>query len=334
MIKEHTPFYIETQKIINSDGSFNEMAFGRSLRKYLELLKKEKKSKKAFLESAGEWLTSYLARIVEYFESKSMSVESLIKMYDKAIEESTRIGIENITLTADNMKSLFYSIAESAKEKVQKNNSTDSMRKKIFGAALQVFGEKGYHRATIDEIVAFSGIGKGSVYRYFKNKEDLLQQLLVEKYDEIMEPMKQITSGDKDIFLQIQNMIELWISFIENNPTVYRLIQSEAITKTTGERTMFYDYFITHLPIFKDRILVMNREDKIKTTSFYSVVYGMLGFIDGIVHKWFRSGMDYPLRDEVPIIIENLFYGFVGESGPYSLITSGKKKKRRITRNP
>jgi hypothetical protein len=40
-----------------------------------------------------------------------------------------------------------------------------------------------------------------------------------------------------------------------------------------------------------------------------------LGFIDGVVHKWFRGGMAYSLRSEIPVILEVIFNGFVGKEG-------------------
>ena len=40
----------------------------------------------------------------------------------------------------------------------------------------------------------------------------------------------------------------------------------------------------------------------------------MLGFIDGVVRKWFRSGMSYSLQDELPVILEVLFNGFVRDA--------------------
>jgi hypothetical protein len=71
----------------------------------------------------------------------------------------------------------------------------------------------------------------------------------------------------------------------------------------------------SHLPIIKERIIALNYEKKVKTTNFYTVFYGLLGFIDGVVHKWFRSGMAYSLRSEIPVILEVIFNGFVGKEG-------------------
>ncbi len=40
-----------------------------------------------------------------------------------------------------------------------------STRERILEAALEVFAEKGYHRASVDDIVRASGTSKGAVYR-------------------------------------------------------------------------------------------------------------------------------------------------------------------------
>ena len=53
-------------------------------------------------------------------------------------------------------------------------------RDKILQAALQVFAEKGYHRALVDDIVRASRTSKGAVYRHFPNKEALFLALVDE----------------------------------------------------------------------------------------------------------------------------------------------------------
>lgn len=47
------------------------------------------------------------------------------------------------------------------------------VRERIVGAALRVFGERGFHRATIQDIVRECGLSVGAIYTYFKGKEDL-----------------------------------------------------------------------------------------------------------------------------------------------------------------
>lgn len=54
---------------------------------------------------------------------------------------------------------------------------TEERRKQILDAAAKVFGRKGYDRATIADIAREAQVAEGSIYNYFKNKEDLLISL-------------------------------------------------------------------------------------------------------------------------------------------------------------
>jgi AcrR family transcriptional regulator len=48
-----------------------------------------------------------------------------------------------------------------------------AVRQRIVDAAVKVFGEMGYQRATVQDVVRASGLSVGAVYTYFKNKEEL-----------------------------------------------------------------------------------------------------------------------------------------------------------------
>jgi AcrR family transcriptional regulator len=48
-----------------------------------------------------------------------------------------------------------------------------AVKQRIVDAAVQVFGEMGYQRATVQDVVRASGLSVGAVYTYFKNKEQL-----------------------------------------------------------------------------------------------------------------------------------------------------------------
>lgn len=48
---------------------------------------------------------------------------------------------------------------------------TQPKDKRILQAAEEVFSRHGYEKATLDEIIALADVGKGTVYKYFGNKE-------------------------------------------------------------------------------------------------------------------------------------------------------------------
>ena len=48
------------------------------------------------------------------------------------------------------------------------------VRERIVNAATRVFSERGFHRATMQDIVRASGLSVGAVYTYFKSKDELI----------------------------------------------------------------------------------------------------------------------------------------------------------------
>ncbi len=313
--KNRISLYEEICKFLSLEGYFEADKFSQLIREHFNELKGNYPDAELFLKHGEMWISEYLAEIMEYLDTKGMPVVCT-DLFIVALGEARDVGIQRISLPPDLLRGVFVNTAQGASpgESHRDREPGDKKREKIFNAAIQVFSEEGFHRATIDKIASLSGIAKGSVYRHFKSKEDLRDQLLDEKCQEIVTAIRTIIENEDNVLGQIQQMIEFWIAFIEKNHVLYRLIQSESIFQRSGERVMFYDFLISHLPMFKERIVALNRDRKLKTTSFYTVFYGILGFIDGVVHKWFRSGMKYPLSQEVPIILEVLFNGFVGEN--------------------
>lgn len=303
--------YAELGRYFTADGGFDETTFRQIIQAALNAAGGGLPPQESRI-AQGKWLSSYLSEVMDYLSEKGMP-DAASHVCRTAIEEAANAGIDEVAIAPRHLKGLLQAIPGSSAGKMKRRRSLDEKRKKIYQAALKVFAQDGFHQATMNKIASLSGVAKGTVYEYFKSKEELLDQLLEERYEEIVDRISAICDRGTDILEQTREMIEFWVGFIEDNPQLYRLIQSEAIFQRSSEKIMFYDYMISHLPMFKERIVALNREKNLKTTSFYTTFYGILGFIDGVAQKWFRCQMDYPLKDEIPVILEVLFNGFVGE---------------------
>ncbi len=321
------PLYAELGRYFSTDGKLDEQSFRAIIRESLERIKSDS-SREDFHEKAQGWLTSYLEEVLAYLSDKGMSQASF-RIFQAALEEALKCDIKNLNLSTSSLREMLSGVPVKSEQPCSRKHAPEEKKKKIFDAALQVFSKRGFHEATLDEITSMAGVGKGTVYRNFRSKEELLDQLLIHKSQLIVDKFTEIFSRPGDLLEQIQKTIEVYICFIEKNHVLYRLIQNEAIVKRSGSRAMFYDYLISNLPMIKERIVSLNREGQLKTTNFYTVWYGVLGFIDGVVHKWFRTNMSYPLSDEIPVILEVLFNGFV-EDGAYGkkfFVPPEKKEK-------
>src|SRR5947207_1673949 len=66
-----------------------------------------------------------------------------------------------------------FSEADGSMPRVSQQHE-QAVRDRIVRAALQVFGERGFHRATMQDIVRKSGLSVGAIYTYFRSKSELI----------------------------------------------------------------------------------------------------------------------------------------------------------------
>src|SRR3954469_19097529 len=69
----------------------------------------------------------------------------------------------------------------------------EGSRNRLLDAAVEVFAERGYERATVDAVVAAAGLSKGTFYWHFSSKAELFQALLEERIDRPIEAVLELT---------------------------------------------------------------------------------------------------------------------------------------------
>ena len=86
--------------------------------------------------------------------------------------------------------------------------------------AIKLFAEKGFENTTIQEIADSAGIGKGTVYEYFKTKEDILKEVSREFFTGFDISMINSLSGT-DPVEKLTGMVNEFISMAESNEDLF-----------------------------------------------------------------------------------------------------------------
>ena len=79
----------------------------------------------------------------------------------------------------------------------QDNNRYDQQRQRAIRSAASVFAEKGFYGASTKDIAEHMGIKQGSLYYYFKSKEDALGEVCRFGIEDYVERMKSIATSDQ-----------------------------------------------------------------------------------------------------------------------------------------
>ena len=103
-------------------------------------------------------------------------------------------------------------------------------RERILGAALEVFAGKGYHRASVDDIVRASATSKGAVYHHFPNKEAVFLAL-VDDFAERLALAVAAAVGDRHGALaKVEGALTAALATFARNERLARLILLEAVS--------------------------------------------------------------------------------------------------------
>lgn len=107
----------------------------------------------------------------------------------------------------------------------------EQRRTQILSAAARVFAAKGYARATIADIAKAAGVAEGSIYNYFKNKQDLLVSLprqLIEPTIEATRARAAVTSRVEPLPPEriLKGIAQNIISIIHQNAHIIRAVFS------------------------------------------------------------------------------------------------------------
>lgn len=110
---------------------------------------------------------------------------------------------------------------------------TVNRRSEILEAAYQVFAEKGYTDATVADIAKLLGIGHGTFYRYFENKHDVFEQVLMTA---LLRVSRAISSEDPtaartiaEYRAQVERIGSRMLDLLNEDPAIARLLFYEAM---------------------------------------------------------------------------------------------------------
>jgi AcrR family transcriptional regulator len=100
----------------------------------------------------------------------------------------------------------------------------DAKRTAMMQTAVQVFAEKGYHAATVRDVVAAADVAIGTFYFYFPDKETLFVHLYEETADFLMQTLQQSMGSQTDLPKQILATIQGYVNIALYEPAVVHLL--------------------------------------------------------------------------------------------------------------
>lgn len=195
----------------------------------------------------------------------------------------------------------------------RKEREYESRRKETLAAALKLFSQKGYHQTSMSEIAKAAEFSIGSLYNFFKNKEELYLTLFNEEIEEIaglvnQEMGKVLTPREK-----LNALVHTLFNYFENRWEAFHVF---ALSQQEFEHSLQANLGnvirLRHLQFLQtvSAIIKQGSEKGIfKPLPAEAMSLALIGLINGSIILWIESNRAYSLKERAPEILEIFYTG-------------------------
>jgi AcrR family transcriptional regulator len=98
---------------------------------------------------------------------------------------------------------------------------------RIMGAAEKLFSTRRFHEITTDEIARQAGVGKGTIYLYFQDKDDLFFQTAMSGFDELCDLLQNTLPTEADFAAQLLSACHQIHLFFHRRRQLTQMMQAD-----------------------------------------------------------------------------------------------------------
>lgn len=154
--------------------------------------------------------------------------------------------------------------------------------RKLTESAITVIGTKGFSEASVSEITRNAGVSYGLFYLYFKNKEDLLDELVKKYNHELRYYLKSKTGSIADRIEMEKEGFKAFFVWVHSNMSFFRILLEAQIHRP--------DIFRWHYTMLAKRYSIglskAMEEHSIKRTDPEVLAYTLMGISDFLARKY------------------------------------------------
>jgi len=179
---------------------------------------------------------------------------------------------------------------------ISKKAKPNDKYNRILDAAIKVFAEQGFFQSTVSQIAKEAGVADGTIYLYFKNKDDILVQFFsfktkqvftrfreeVDKADTTIDKLRKLIRRHLEEFQRDRNMAVVYLTETHKS---HRLVENQI-----KEMSKMY------LDIVAEIVEQGQEEGLIRKDLYLGLVKRfIIGAVDEVINTWIHSGGKYDL---------------------------------------
>lgn len=186
---------------------------------------------------------------------------------------------------------------------------------RILEAAVKVFAEQGFFQSTVSQIAKEAGVADGTIYLYFKNKDDILVQFFSYKTKQVFARFREEVDKADNTIDKLRNLIRRHLEEFQCDRNMAVVYQAETHQSSRLVEKQIKEMSKMYFDIVSEIIEQGQEEGVIKKDLYLSLVKRfILGAVDEVISTWLHSSSKYDLVSMADPLVE-LFLKGIGNIG-------------------
>lgn len=182
-------------------------------------------------------------------------------------------------------------------------NKTRPKYNQIIEAAVEVIAENGYHASQVSKIAKKAGVADGTIYLYFKNKEDILISLFEVKMGKFVGQIARSISQKQDVSEKLLSLIEMHFRQFAEDHNLAIVTQLELRQSNPELRLKINSVLKPYLAeidlIIQEGIDAKKFRSDLNLPLVRQMIFGTL---DEVVTNWVMNEQRYDLLAQAPAV--------------------------------
>lgn len=189
-----------------------------------------------------------------------------------------------------------------------KRKRAPNKRERILKAAIKVFAKNGFYATRVSEIASAASVADGTIYLYFKNKDDVLVTIFEEGIERLLTILREVAESDEPFENRIQRIIELQLGLMEEQRDLAEVITVNLRQSSRLLKQYATPLFMQYIDVVADVVRAGQEEGTFRKDLNPRVVARCLfGAIDAILLTWALGEGDPPALRKAATHCSSLF---------------------------
>lgn len=179
--------------------------------------------------------------------------------------------------------------------KINRNTKNDKYHQ-ILEAAVKVFAQQGFHQSTVAQIAKEAGVADGTIYLYFKNKNDILVNFFSYKTKLVFDRFRAEVDTAENSLDKLRNLIRRHLTEFQRDRNMAVVYQVETHQNSRLAEERIREMSKMYQDIISEIVELGQAEGKIRKDLYVGLVKRfILGGVDEVINTWIHSEGKYDL---------------------------------------